>query len=180
MIPETEEHTLACMHDSIGDRIAGWVRTLYPETALLVDIGAGWAKWPRLLPEYTHDAIDIHPPLAERFGSFYRDWHTGDAAEIMADIRPPEGRWDLAIASDVMEHMTVEQARRFLPLVGEACREFFIAVPWLHKQEAIQGNPYEAHQQEDLTPEVMEDRYGEWLTLVVNVGDKGVYRRRLS
>ena len=55
--------------------------------------------------------------------------------------------------------MTVEQAQRVIEYAKGRCREMIVAVPFLYRQGPMYGNRWEAHMQEDLTPEKFDERY---------------------
>ena len=60
------------------------------------------------------------------------------------------GPFDVAIAGDVLEHMTKEDAMQVVNNVLNVSTYLFISIPIIHyPQEEIHGNPYEAHVKDD-------------------------------
>ena len=76
------------------------------------------------------------------------------------DIKDFEyGYYDLIIFGDVIEHMTVEDAQKVLRYAWTRCKDMIVAVPFLYVQDEMYGNKYEKHIQDDLTPELFDERY---------------------
>ena len=60
------------------------------------------------------------------------------------------GPFDVAIAGDVLEHMTKEDAMQVVNNVLDVSTYLFISIPIIHyPQEEAHGNPYEAHVKDD-------------------------------
>ena len=133
--------------------VCAWIRRVFPRTAMVLDVGAGDGKWRRLLPEYRNmDAVEAYLPNAEKL--------TGYDYVFRTDIRGFRYIWyDLIIFGDVIEHMTPQEARAVLDYAWPRCRDLIVAVPFRFPQGEIYGNPYERHVQDDLTPEIVAERY---------------------
>ena len=135
--------------------ICAWIRHYFPEDAQILDVGACDGLWRRLLPEYPNmDAVEAFEPNASRLNGYRKVfWH---------DIRTLEyGDYDLIILGDILEHLTVEEAQAVLAYAAPRCRDMVVALPFQYKQDAIYGNPFEVHIQDDLTPELVAERYPE-------------------
>ena len=171
MTPETPQDIKACMNDTVGLWTQKYVRSKYePGVTKIVDIGAGWGKYARLLPEFDMDAVEIFPPHKPRFEGFYTDYILADVVEW-----EPEREYDLAIMGDVFEHITVDRAQAMLERLWPKLHQWLIIVPWMLPQEAIENNPAEEHQQDDLDAAVMESRYGRWVKAAWGDSSKGIY-----
>jgi hypothetical protein len=136
--------------------LEGWIRGRFPEGSTCLDVGACDGNWFNRLGNYlAMDAVEIWQPNIDRhrLETKYRRVFCADAAELAYE------HYDLILFGDVIEHMTVEQAQRTIAYAKERCQEIIIAVPFLYRQGAMYGNPYEAHLQEDLTPERFDERY---------------------
>lgn len=133
--------------------VCAWVRENFPTDSLLLDVGACDGKWKMLLPEYQNfDAVEAWEPNLKRLTAYRNIFHT--------DIRDFRYDWyDLIIFGDIIEHLPVEDAQQVLAYARPRCRDMLIAVPWRYKQDAIEGNTYEIHIQDDLTPELFAQRY---------------------
>ena len=135
--------------------VCAWVRTYFPRSSTILDVGACDGNWRRLLPEYPNmDAIEAWPP------NFYALRRDGYRDLFLDDIRRFKFEYyDLVILGDVIEHLTVEEAQMVLAYAAPRCRDMIVAVPFLFKQGDKDGNPFEVHLQDDLTPENFAQRY---------------------
>ena len=133
--------------------ICAWVRKHFPRSSTILDVGACDGKWRRLLPEYPNmDAVEAFEPNLQNLQGYRDVFH--------ADICDFSYAWyDLVILGDIVEHLSVEAAQNELEYARDRCRDMIVAVPFLYKQDAIYGNPYEVHIQDDLTPENFAERY---------------------
>ena len=140
-------------YNSGKKEVCAWVRENFPTDASILDVGACDGKWKKLLPEYENfDAVEAWWNNIANLGAYRKAFH--------ADIREFEYEWyDLIIFGDIVEHMTAAEAKKMLDYAAPRCRDMIIAVPFLYKQGAIHGNPYEVHVQDDLTAELFEKRY---------------------
>ena len=133
--------------------ICAWIRQHFPRDATILDVGACDGKWMKLLPEYPNmDAVEAFEPNLKNLQGYRDVYHS--------DIRDFGYEWyDLVIFGDIVEHLSVEAAKNELEYARDRCRDMIVAVPFLYKQGAIYGNPYEVHIQDDLTPENFSERY---------------------
>lgn len=134
------------------DIVCAWIREKFSAGTEILDVGACDGIWQQLLPEYTMDAVEIHGPNADRLHG-YRKVFRRDVDGLDYE------HYDLIIFGDVIEHMAVEKAQRVIEYARPRCREMIIAVPYLYRQGPMYGNQWEAHLQEDLTPELFDARY---------------------
>lgn len=152
--------------------VCTWVRRHFPVESSILDVGAGSGTWRKLLPEYSNmDALEIFEPYLEQLRGYRR--------VICADVRKYEYEpYDLIVFGDVLEHMSVRDAREVLEYALPRCRDLIVAVPYLYRQGACNGNLYEAHVQDDLTPRIFAERYPE-LTVLHDTGMQYCYYHRL-
>lgn len=102
------------------------------------------------------DAVEAYKPNAARILDKYENVYVGQFQTYNYAFR----QYDLIIFGDVLEHMTVADAQDALREAYEKdIDDVIVAVPYRYKQGAIYGNPYEVHVQDDLTPEIMAERY---------------------
>lgn len=142
----------------IGDRIS----LDFPRDTQILDVGAGSGKYRDILHDFPDiDAIEPHSPYIERFELHNRYRRVFDCSA--QHISPYQPSWyDLVIMGDVLEHMTVEDARQFLYLCASSRTAVLVAVPYLYEQEDYDGVEWERHIQSDLTHEVFIERYGDF------------------
>ena len=154
--------------------IVWWVKDNFPKGSTALDVGACDGKWQKLLGDWlVMDAVEAYQPNIEnyRLAQKYRKVFWKDVAKL------EYGDYDLIIFGDVLEHMTVGKAQKVLEYAKPRCKDMIIGVPWLWSQDAIYGNPYEVHIQNDLTPEVFRQRYGEWEEIIPHANDYGYFHK---
>lgn len=131
-----------------------WILEHFPRESSVLDVGACDGKWRLILYEYDNiDAVEAFPANAERIKHLYRNTFLTDICEFGY-------KWyDLIIFGDVLEHLSVERAQAVLEFARPRCKDMVIGIPFQYKQDAIYGNPWERHIQDDLTPERFDERY---------------------
>lgn len=139
-------------YDFGKQEVCNWVRDTYRKDSTFLDVGACNGLWKRLLPEYTMDAVEIFPPNIVWLGD-YREVYNGDIYDFKYDW------YDLIIFGDVIEHMSVERAQKVLAYAEKRCGDMIVAVPFLYRQGVLYGNQWETHIQDDLTAELVAERY---------------------
>lgn len=138
------------------DKVCVWIRNKFSIDSTILDVGACNGFWHYLLPEYENlDGIEAFRPNYENLKDqkLYRNLWCEDIRNFQYDW------YDIIIFGDIIEHMTPEEALKVLDYAKPRCTEMIISVPFLYPQEAIYDNPYEKHIQDDLTPELFEERY---------------------
>ncbi len=135
--------------------VCDWIRKNFPTDSEILDVGCGpEATWRRWLNDYPNiDGVEAFEATANMIERFYRKVFVED----IKDFRPK--KYDLVIFGDVIEHLTVEEAQKVISEIR--CNDLIVAVPFLYPQGALYGNPYEVHKQDDLTAEIMAERYPE-------------------
>jgi len=129
------------------------IKELNPTTVL--DCGAGAGIYLDLIRKEIGDnvivdAVEVWMPYIEQFNlaNRYNSLHNIDLREIS------NFRYDLVILGDVLEHMTEEEALKVWDLVASQAKYAIISIPIIHyHQDAINGNPYEVHVEEDWNTE---------------------------
>lgn len=153
------------------DEIVKWVKANFPLGATCLDVGACDGKWFSLLGDYLNmDACEIFLPniTGHRLEKKYR-------RVLNCDIIDYEYRWyDLIIFGDVIEHMSVGDAKQVLDYAKGRCKDMIVAVPYLWSQPEIYGNKWEFHIQDDLTDEIFNQRYPGFESLM-RFSDYGYY-----
>jgi hypothetical protein len=182
---------LARHHDEIWDWAGHQVRDLvlrhhYDHDDWILDVGADQGKYRLLLWDYPNvDGNEVYEPsvVENDLTSLYRDVILGDIYDVVTyDDFFEQRPYDVAILGDVLEHMTVTRAQYVLDRLVEHVDDVIVVVPFLYEQGPEGDNHYQVHLQDDLTPELMYERYPA-LSLVAiesreSVPFKGVYRWR--
>lgn len=146
-------------YDTFDGLIRSFLTSHIPLSANILDVGPGEGKYSRLLPEYTLDCIEIFEPYIDQFQlrSKYRHVHTGHIADFPFD----QHTYDYVLMGDVLEHLSLHEAKKCLQGAKTMNARVFVAVPYRYEQGEAFGNIYEMHLQPDLTPDVMSKRYPE-------------------
>lgn len=159
---------MASLNDG-KDVICRWIREHFDRSSSILDVGACDGKWRKLLPEYPNmDANEAWWNNCRQIATLYRFVYPGEIIDFRYEW------YDLILFGDVLEHMNVEVAQWVLQYAAPRCRDLIVCVPWLWPQDAYNGNPYERHIQDDLTPELFAQRYPE-LEVLHNPGGRICY-----
>lgn len=140
--------------------VVDYLKNKFPVRSNCLDIGPCNGKWFRLLGNYfVMDAVEAWKPyiIKHKLENKYRNLTHASIVDFVADN--DDFHYDIIIMGDVLEHLTVEDGQKVINKIYPRCQELVVAVPFLFKQRAIRGNPFEIHIQEDLTPELFEQRY---------------------
>ncbi|WJZ48547.1 class I SAM-dependent methyltransferase [Actinomycetia phage DSL-LC01] len=132
--------------------VASKITDLYPDTFL--DVGPGEGAYGKLVREHSpltvRHAVEIWAPYVEtyRLESIYHKVFICDARIFF------NYKYDLVILGDVLEHMSRDEAKALWSIVGCHAKAAIISMPIIHyPQGEEEGNPYEAHVEEDWTHE---------------------------
>ena len=131
--------------------VVKWFEQIKPKKT--VDIGAGEGTYSKLIMDYSSvpsgfwTAVEAWAPYATEYKliELYDNIVIGDACYI--DYRKiNDGHSDLAIAGDVLEHMTKTESKELIKELMEHADNLIISVPLLHlDQEPYKGNWFETH-----------------------------------
>ncbi len=126
---------------------------LNPKTVL--DVGAGQGVYLNLIREgigagVVVNAVEVWQPYIDQFNLENRY----DKLFAM-DVKDMNNfKYDLVILGDVLEHMSEESAVELWNRISQQARNAIISIPIIHyHQDAINGNPYEVHVEEDWNTE---------------------------
>lgn len=165
-------------HDWAGKRVRALILRDFPLYANILDVGPCWGKYRDLLPEYDNvDAVEIWQPYVdeEKLHEKYRKVIVGDIYLVIEKLE----NYEVVIMGDVLEHIPVDHAQKVIQKLTKKS-EVIVVVPYLYPQEA-EDNPHQFHEQDDLTPELMYERYPELKLIAVETKEgepfKGLYRR---
>jgi len=142
-----------------------------PHTSIL-DVGCGSGTYARMFEDALVTGIEVWEPYVEQFGlnDLYDRLIVADAREWR-----PDNHFDVAIAGDVLEHMTADDARVLLDKLRTCADTVIISLPIGHyPQGEYEGNPYERHVVDNWTHDAVVAAFGapKWHKLD---GDIGVY-----
>lgn len=126
----------------------------------MLDIGCGCGTYAKLFPDAEWTGIEVWEPYVDKFKlrDLYKDLHIADARKF--DYLQL-GKFDIAFAGDVMEHMTSEEAKDLLEKLKLIADTVIISIPiGHHPQGEYEGNPYERHVVDDWTDEKVREVFG--------------------
>jgi glycosyltransferase involved in cell wall biosynthesis len=136
----------------------------------ILDIGCGCGTYAKLFPESEMTGIEIWEPYISEYGlnDLYKTLYNVDARTW----HPKGERWDVAIAGDVLEHMTEQEARDLLEKLKSCADWVVISIPFNMEQGEWGGNPYERHVKADWTNQEVIRVFGEpeWLRIDEPIG----------
>lgn len=134
------------------------IMEISPSTVL--DIGAGRGAYATILnpylPHTIFDAVEVWTPYIEQFNlkNKYRNIFNVDAREH------DNFDYDLVIFGDILEHMPMKDAVNLWNRAAEQAKFMLISIPIVHMpQEEIDGNPYEIHEEEDWSTELVLEKF---------------------
>lgn len=141
-----------------------WITEYKDEIKRVLDIGAGSGTYynkfgipGEVLSGAEWTGVEIWEPFVEKYKLkekydilINQDARTVDYAAL--------GKFDVAFAGDVLEHMTKEEAVLLVDALKKTCKRIIISIPIVHlPQGEYEGNPYEEHVKDDWShTEVME------------------------
>jgi hypothetical protein len=132
---------------------------LKPTTVL--DVGAGQGTYLNLIRDglgagVIVNAVEVWQPYIDEFNllSRYDKLFPIDVREMT------NFGYDLVILGDVLEHMSESDALILWERISKQAKYGMISIPIVHyHQDAINGNPYEVHVEEDWTVERVLEKF---------------------
>lgn len=164
-IPDVQEDAL---FDLAGSVISSVVKDNFEYGSTILDVGAGWGKYGQLLLGYKVDACEIWPPYYDTLRKIYNKVFIKDICDLEFDY------YDVIILSDVLEHIERPRANELINGLVKKCKQLYVCVPYQYPQGAHEGNPYEKHLQDDLTPGIMMSEYPKLKPLLITK-KRGIY-----
>ena len=160
------------------ENIREYLERNYNKDSRILDVGAGEGTYCDLLKEYFSniEGVEVFKPNIENYQlkDKYKKVYNIDIKDFIYPYR-----YDIVIFGDIIEHLEVEEAQKVLEYAKEMCTEMIVAVPYQYKQGIEEGNIYEIHRQDDLTPNIMLERYP-YLELLYGNSEYGYYILRKS
>ena len=123
----------------------------------MLDVGAGSGTYAKLFPKSEWTGIEVWETYINQFNlnDLYKDIIVGDVRSFRF---PTLGKFDVAIAGDVLEHMTADEAVFVVNNLRAIADTVIVSIPiGHHPQGEFEGNPYETHVVDDWTDERVRD-----------------------
>ena len=158
--------------------IKSWILEQFNSADPILDVGPGEGTYYNMLKPLgfvNMSAVEIFEPYIRQFDlrAKYIQVINDNILNISDQVF---NRFSLMILGDILEHLTFEEAHGLLTRVikDTRVRGVIVSVPFLYPQGSVYGNAHEAHEQDDLTPEIMGLRYP-YLNCLAIDGFIGVY-----
>lgn len=148
---------MATSYKYFKKNVKEYLQSKFPETATILDVGAGCGTYYNLLHDYfkTLHAVEVFKPNIDNYElkKKYEAVFNTDIKDFEYDF------YNIIIFGDIIEHLEVEEAQQVLKYAYDRCDEMIVAVPYEMEQGICEDNVYEIHKQPDLTPENVLERY---------------------
>ena len=144
-----------------------------PEGRIL-DVGPGAGlNYEMLKDRYSNiDGVEVFEPYVAKYSLLEK--YNNVFVQNVVDFEN-FGDYDLVLMGDVLEHLTVIDSVKVLENIINSGSHGVIQVPYQYVQGILEDNIHEIHIQDDLTAEIMQERYGKYLTRIHLVGFMAVY-----
>lgn len=148
---------MATSHLIYKKEITDYLKQNFDKNATILDVGAGEGTYLNYLQDYftNIEAVEVFKPNIDNFKleERYNKVYNANIKDFKYDF------YDIIIFGDVIEHLEVNEAQEVLKYALNRCKEMIVAVPYLNPQGIEEDNIFEIHKQDDLTDEIMKDRY---------------------
>lgn len=140
------------------------IRKLIVESGFvnILDVGVGSGAYGRLLRDVGGvkitgiDAVDYRNRY-KRLNDLYDAYYVVDMRD--ETFWSNAGRFNCVIFGDVIEHVSVQDAKKVLQCAKAVSDCIIVAVPYLAPQDEAGFGKYEIHIQDDLTDKIFKERY---------------------
>ena len=137
--------------------VTQYLKDNFPTTAKVLDVGAGCGTYYEYLKDYFDniEAVEVFEPNIKNFNleQKYKKVYNINILDFKYDY------YDIIIFGDILEHLETAEGQQVLDYAFDRCKELIVAVPYLYPQGIEEDNIYEIHKQDDLTNEIMLERY---------------------
>lgn len=137
--------------------ITDYLKEKFDRNIKILDVGAGEGTYLPFLQDYftSIEAVEVFKPNIDNFRleERYNKVYNVNIKDFKYDF------YDVIIFGDIIEHLEVKEAQEVLKYALNRCKEMIVAVPYLNPQGIEEENIFEIHKQDDLTDEIMKERY---------------------
>ena len=138
----------------------------------ILDIGAGSGTYAKMFPQSELTGIEVWEPYIEEYNlkALYKKLINIDARKIDYSTI---GKFDVAIAGDVLEHMTEIDAQALIQNLKQIADTVIISIPiGYYPQDEYAGNPYEKHITDNWTDTHVKEVFGrpDWSVVDKEIG----------
>ena len=148
---------MATSYEIFKKEITDFLKYSFDKKATILDVGAGEGTYLPFLEDYftNIEAVEVWQPNIIKYDleNRYKKVYNVDIVDFKYDY------YDIIIFGDIIEHLDVKDAQKVLKYALTRCKQLVVAVPYKAKQGIEEGNVWEIHKQDDLTDEIMKERY---------------------
>lgn len=148
---------MAYSYNYFKEDIRNYLTSRFKGNAKVLDVGAGCGTyWELLKDDFRYiDAVEIFKPniVKYKLKEKYHRVYNMDITQFIYHY------YDIIVFGDIIEHLDINDAEKVLAYAYKHCKEMIVAVPYKLEQDIVDGNIYEIHKQDDLTDELMKERY---------------------
>ncbi len=152
------------------DQILNWFKENKNHITKVLDIGAGSGTYPSLIKN-SGDIFNIEWTGIEAWEPYILKYNLETLYNklIIQDARTVDwnsiGLYDVAIAGDVLEHMSKEEAIILVNNILKISKTLIISIPIKYlPQDAYGGNPFEIHVKPDWSHDEVISTWGTFIT----------------
>jgi SAM-dependent methyltransferase len=145
---------------------AEWFKENQHTISRVLDIGAGAGTYSKLIKDEHQICQDAEWIAIEAWEPYIKQFDLENLYNrvVLCDARKLDwnnlGKFDVAIAGDVLEHMTKEEAVVLVNEILENCGTLIISIPIRYMpQDDIEGNPFEIHVKPDWSHDEVVDTW---------------------
>jgi len=152
------------------EETAKWFNVNKDSIQRVLDIGVGAGTYSKIIKVQKNlcknaewVGVEAWAPYIEKFelNKLYDRVVNCDARKIDWSVL---GQFDVAIAGDVLEHMTKEEAVALVDQILDHSTTLIVSIPIFdYPQGAAHGNPFEVHVKEDWSHEEVKDTWGQYV-----------------
>lgn len=150
--------------ERLDAQIIEQIKNNFDSSIRILDVGAYDGRWYYNLRDKFHhiDAVEAFKPYVDRFElrQKYENVFITDIRNFDFDY------YNIIILGDILEHLTVDEAKEVLNKLYYKCEELFVIIPYEYPQDEYDNNEYQVHKQEDLTHEIFMERYPDFELLI--------------
>jgi cyclopropane fatty-acyl-phospholipid synthase-like methyltransferase len=153
-----------------------WFQQNQKSISRILDIGAGSGTYINLIKLKNSICTKAEWVAIEAWDNYIKEFSLEEKYNtvINQDVRTVDwnslGKFSVAIAGDVLEHMTKEEAITLVENVLTNCQTLIISIPIVHMpQDEVNGNPFEVHVKDDWSHDEVMSTWAPYI--------KSVYRK---
>lgn len=152
------------------DQIQKWFTTNQHKLYRILDVGVGSGTYCKLIKEDNKVCVNSDWVGIEAWGPYIEQFDLKNRYNtiINTDIRKIDwetlGKFDVAIAGDVLEHVTKEDAIFIVDKILDYSSVLIISIPIVHMpQDEYEGNPYEVHIKDNWSHDEVLDTWNSYI-----------------